>query len=69
MESKISQEKTKTKKQLKKIEYEYLENTGKLLTSRQLMTDPTSKLCMDKIKYCKALVYEWRLEKKWLQKD
>ena len=64
MESKISQKQTKIKQQLKNLEHQYFEKTGKLLTSQLLTKDPKSKLLMDKMKYCKALVTQWKREKK-----
>ncbi|CAB3995245.1 Hypothetical predicted protein [Paramuricea clavata] len=64
METKISQEQSRIKQQLRQREQQHFDKTGKLLTSKTLLKDPTSKLLMDKLKYCKALVDQWKLEKK-----
>ncbi len=64
MRTKISQEQSTIKQQLRQREQQHFDKTGKLLTSKTLLKDPTSKLLMDKLKYCKALVDQWKLEKK-----
>jgi hypothetical protein len=64
METNISHEQSRIKQQLRQREQQHFDKTGKLLTSKTLLKDPTSKLLMDKLKYCKALVDQWKLEKK-----
>ena len=50
METKISQEQSTIKQQLRQREQQHFDKTGKLLTSKTLLKDPTSKLLMDKLK-------------------
>ena len=64
MEIRVSQAHTNIKTQLKEVEQQYFRNCGKLPTSKEILKDPVSKLLVDKLKYCKALVDGWKKEKK-----
>ena len=63
METRVSQAHTNIKTQLKELEQQYFRNCGKLPMSKEILTDPVSKLLVDKLKYCKALVDGWKKEK------
>jgi hypothetical protein len=60
METSVSQAQANSKRQLKEIEQQYFRSHGKLPTSKHMLKDPTSKLLIDKLKYCKALVDQWK---------
>ncbi|CAB4035866.1 Hypothetical predicted protein [Paramuricea clavata] len=64
METSVSRAQANSKRQLKEIEQQYFRSRGKLPTSKDMLKDPTSKLLIDKLKYCKALVDQWKEEKK-----
>ena len=64
METKLLHEQTNIKQQLKNIERQHVHKNGTLLTTKTLLKDPTSKLLMDKLKYCKALTDQWKVERK-----
>jgi hypothetical protein len=64
METRVSQSQSNSKRQLKKIEQQYFKSHGKLPTSKDMLQDPTSKLLIDKLKHCKALVDQWKKENK-----
>ena len=64
METQVSREQSAIKQQLRQREQQHFSRTGKLQTSIDLQEDETSKLLMDKLKYCKALADQWKLEKK-----
>ena len=64
METRVSQAHTNIKTQLKELEQQYFRNCGKLPTSKEILKDPVSKLLVDKLKYCKALVDGWTKKKK-----
>ena len=59
-ETRVSQAHTNIKTQLKEVEQQYFRNCGKLPTSKEILKDPVSKLLVDKLKHCKALVDGWK---------
>ena len=50
------------KKQLKEKEHQYFTKCGQLPTANNMLKDPNFKLLMNKLKYCKALVDQWKIE-------
>ena len=63
METRISRAERDIKQQLKSWEQKQLAKTGEVSTTNDMLADPSSKLLLDRLKYCKALAKEWRKEK------
>ena len=63
METRISRAERDIKQQLKSWEQKQLAKTGEVSTTNDMLADPSLKLLLDRLKYCKALAKEWRKEK------
>ena len=60
----LCQEQSNLKRQLKEKEHQYFTKFGRLPTTNNMLKDPTFKLLTNKLRYCKALVDQWKIENK-----
>ena len=62
METRISRAEREVRHQLKSWEQQQLAKTGEVSTTKDMLADPSAKLLLDRLKYCKTLAKEWRKE-------
>jgi hypothetical protein len=63
IETRVSRAERNTKEQLKSWERQHFVKTGQISTSNDMLADPSAKVLVDRLKYCKAIGKELRKEK------